>query len=235
MVRVVAEVGINHEGDMEMAEGLIRIAATCGANIAKFQLYDVDTLFPDKAIWSEGKNWYNMVKKTQLTQEQVFELAERCSEEGIEFAASAFDIKRLGWLEEIGVKRHKAGTRAARDQKLLEAMAATGKEVLISLPYGEPLGFSLQGNIKYLYCVPEYPTPLERDYLSKVSFGPKSFYGLSSHSPGIGHALTSIRMGAKLVEVHLCFTRSKVTNPDITSSVEPSELEDLVNFANQYA
>ncbi len=229
-VLVIAEIGINHQSNMGLAKKLIRKAHESGASIAKFQLYDVDTLFPTKEIVVDGRNWYKEVKQTQLSFEQVSWLEETCEEIGIEFLASTFDQERLGWLEDLGVKRHKAGVRATSDRRLLEEMAATGKEVFVSLNEGKSLGFSLRGNIKYLYCVPQYPTPTTNFHLSKVDFS--KFSGLSSHYPGIEPAMVAISKGAKVIEVHFCLSRKKLYNPDITSSVEPNELSRLVEFAN---
>ena len=97
-ITIVAEIGINWQGDILLAYEMIYTAKTCGADIAKFQLYDVDKLFPDKKIIAQGKNWYEEVKRTQLTREQAFELAEYCRRLGIEFMCSVFDLERLGLL-----------------------------------------------------------------------------------------------------------------------------------------
>ena len=87
-------------------------------------------------------------------------------------------------------------------------------------------------NYKWLYCIPEYPTPLDHFNLRKVAFG-YTFYGFSCHYPGIEPALVAISLGARVVEVHFCLSRNDIYNPDITSSVTPIELARLVEFAKQ--
>lgn len=234
-IEVIAEIGINHGGSMDLAEYLILEAKRCGADVAKFQLSDVDVTFPDKKIMAQEKNWYNEAKKAQLSKEQVLELAECCKEVGIEFFASATDLERLGWLEEVGVKRHKVAYRMNQDKVLIETMLKTGKQVLIS----HREDYKFPGSIKYwnkyisLYCIPEYPTPLSNCKLQYVDFI-HDYSGLSSHYPGIEPALYAIARGAKIIEVHFCLSRKKIIGPDITSSIEPKELKELVRIARVF-
>ena len=230
---VVAECGINWLGNLEIARNMITVAQNCGADAAKFQLYDVDKLFPDKAIMAQEKNWYEEVKKTQLSFEEVNWLAAYCQHIGIEFLASCFDLERLSWLEEIGVKRHKVGSRANKDKELIDAMIATGKEVLVSCQRSYLTETSFHADkspIKYLYCVPEYPTPFNELEFDQIAFPPYS--GFSDHTQGIEACIVAMSRGATIIEKHFTLDRS-MPGPDMICSMEPSELRDLVQFARK--
>ena len=91
---IIAEMGIAHLGDIMIAKKMILVAKMVGADIIKTQLYDVDALFPDKKVMAQGKNWYDVVKKCQLPQWQLDELANFADRVGLEFLASAFDLRR---------------------------------------------------------------------------------------------------------------------------------------------
>ena len=148
-MQIIAEIGQNHNGDLELACELIKKAKICGADVAKFQLYDAKNLFP-----KEGNEWYEYNCKTELSFEDVEMLDRVCKEEGIEFMASVFDIKRISWLEDLNVKRYKIASRSIHEEHLINAVIETGKPVLISLDMWKQESFpSYSGNISYLYCI----------------------------------------------------------------------------------
>ena len=237
---IVAEVGVNWNGSWALAQELILLARECGVGTVKFQLYEVDKLFPDKRIIVSGRNWYELVKKTELTRGQVNELATLCDKLSLEFMASAFDLERLEWLKEVGVQRYKVGTRF-KSKEVMEAIAQTGKPVLVSLElydheYWRGICQHYFGNrCQFLYCVPNYPTRVWEFQFDRIGFGDNldtEFQGLSSHYPGIAPALYALAHGAEVVEVH--FTKSRLLlGPDQTSSIEPEELKQLVMLASQ--
>jgi len=230
-ILIIAEAGISHQGSISLAKNMIEVAKICGADIWKTQLYDVDKLFPDKRIMAQNRNWYEEVKKTQLDKEQVFELANYCKVVGIEFLASCFDLERLSWLEEAGVKRHKVASKMNRDRELILGISSTNKEILVSSKL-EPLtnlDILTEKMYKRLYCIPNYPTLLGDLEFRKINF-PYIFQGISLHYPGIEPALMAAARGAKIIEVHFCLSRKVVDNPDITSSLEPNELKELVRI-----
>ena len=237
MTTIVAEIGICHNGDMARLKELIFRAKECGADIAKTQLYSPAELFPDKIVLARGKNWYPEVEKTELTKEKWFQFVEWCKEAEIEPLASAFDFERLEWLEEAGVKRHKVATRMNQDVSYIGRLLDTGKEILLSCqPHTIPTVFSSRINL--LYCIPEYPAPIESFHLSSIPFvAPLSygrqFHGLSDHSRGIQVAQVAISRGAQLVEKHFTLDRNDSSGPDHLCSAEPQELRELVKFARQ--
>ena len=227
---VIAEAGINHLGNLRVAKEMIDIAKIVGADIFKTQLYDVDSLFPDKKIISQGKNWYEEVKKTQLTKRQVVGLAEYCQSLGLEFMASAFDLERLSWLGEIGVRRHKVASRMNQNREYLETVSRTGKEILLScrLNYLSPCVLPL--STKFLYCIPQYPAPLTEIHLQDVNF--QHYAGFSDHTVGIDAAMVAISRGAQIIEKHFTLDTT-LPGPDQICSATPLELKALVDFARK--
>jgi len=233
MITIIAEAGVNHCGNMTIAREMILRAKESGADIFKTQLYDPVKLFPDREVWSQGKNWFDEILKTQLSKEQVFTMAEWCKEAEIEFFGSAFDLERLGWLEEVGVKRHKIASRFHR-QELLDFITKTGKPIIVSLPYGNPskLLFPFK-RTDFLYCIPEYPAPLNKLHLQKINFTSlDGFSGLSDHSIGTEASMVAIIRGARIIERHFCLKRDN-SNPDMICSSEPEELAQLVKFSRK--
>ena len=125
---IIAEIGQNHNGNMELAKKLIQEAKRAGADVAKFQLYEARALFP-----KEGNEWFDYNCKTELSRTQIGMLAEECDKAGIEFMASVFDIERIQWLEDVGMKRYKIASRSIFETGLINAVAATGKPMIVSL------------------------------------------------------------------------------------------------------
>lgn len=227
---VIAEIGQNHNGDMKIAEQLIVSAKEAGADVAKFQLYDARALFPPR----EQNPWFDYNCSTELTRADVYRLAECCARVGIEFMASVFDLERISWLEDVGVKRYKIASRSINDHALIKAIAATGKPIIASL--GAWKGLELPkigapGGVDYLYCVSEYPAPLEHLKLSHVDFTKHS--GFSDHSEGIVAACASFVLGARILEKHLTLDKSAY-GPDHLCSMTPAELRRIHEFRRDW-
>ena len=222
-MEIIAEIGQNHNGDLELACELIKKAKVCGADVAKFQLYDAKNLFP-----KEGNEWYEYNCKTELSFEDVEMLDRVCKEEGIEFMASVFDVKRIRWLEDLNVKRYKIASRSIHEEHLINAVIETGKPVLISLGMWKQESFpSYSGNISYLYCISKYPTPLKELDFSKIDFS--SYAGFSDHTEGVVAPITALARGAKIIEKH--FTIDKTMHgPDHSGSMTPQELTEICNY-----
>src|SRR5438094_7029853 len=112
---IIAEIGINHNGDINLAHELIRQAKIAGADIAKFQFYD-----PYKLFGPQGSHPDDATLQQALTVQfgfpQARQLKTWCDEEGIEFMASAFDLERFGWTESLDVRRHKIASRSVEDR-----------------------------------------------------------------------------------------------------------------------
>ena len=215
---IIAECGINHFGDMAVAKELIRQAKKCGADYAKFQLYDVDKVFPDKMIMARGKNWYEDVKPTQLTKDQAKMLFDYGREVGIEVFYSVFDLERVEWCENIGVERYKIGSNQYKNIKLLRRINQTHRPVWVSWTSRElKLKSDAYGYADFLYCVPKYPPELEELHLEEVDFI-GYFCGFSDHTVGIEASMIAMSRGARIIEKHFCLTRNR-DGCDIPSSI----------------
>ena len=228
-VQIIAEIGQNHNGDMQLAKELIYAAKENGADVAKFQFYDVDSIF------SKDFEWYSATKKSEVSKEQAFELAVICQRAGIEFMASAFDVERVGWCEEIGMKRYKIASRSVKHRPLIDAVCATEKDVIVSLGMWDGREFPsipTKARVDYLYCVAKYPTHPSQLNFQSVDFN--QYAGFSDHTIGIDASLVAIARGARILEKH--FTLSKrMPGPDHSGSMEPQELAEIRRFTDSFA
>ncbi|MBW8001728.1 MAG: hypothetical protein FVQ80_06860 [Planctomycetes bacterium] len=227
---------------------MIDSAKGCGADAVKFQVYDPKLLLnPDSFSLS---NWQSILR-SELNFGDVAVLFEHCRKAGIEFLASAFDLKRLDWLEELGVKRHKIASRSIYDKELVEAVKKTGKPYLVSMGMIEEMHkmepiygtwsrlAGTGGNCTFMYCVSEYPTSLSKiDFHSSIfkrvnPLSVERFDGFSDHTVGTTTAKTAIVLGAKVVEKH--FTLNKhADGPDHCCSADINELWNICDFRNDF-
>ena len=221
-MEIIAEIGQNHNGDLDIARRLIHEAKACGADVAKFQVYDARSLFPQ-----ENNPWYDYNCTTELSRSDVDELARECERAGIEFMASVFDTERVQWLEEAGVRRYKIASRSIRDRALIEALAATGKPLLVSLGMWHEEAFPdipTSASVEFLYCVSKYPTEPGDVHLASVDF--EKYAGFSDHTIGITAPAAALARGARIIEKH--FTLDKAMyGPDHEGSMTPGELREL--------
>lgn len=222
MAIIISELGHNHNGDMERMLEMIRVAKKCGANVAKTQLYDIDK------ISKPSDEWYLDLKRGQLSKKDWLQFFGACMVEGIEPMASVFDVERVKWCEEAGVKRYKIASRSIYDKELIGAVVATGKPIIASLGmYNEPEFPDFKAD--YLYCVAKYPTPL-------VDIEFPDFYkyaGFSDHTIGLGASLLAIAKGARIIEKHFTLDKN-LDGADHKGSMTPEELKQLVDFNTDF-
>ena len=224
---IIAEIGQNHNGDMVMARELITAAKEAGANIAKFQLFDVESIFPN----DDKKNIQR--KKAQLSREKVRELADYCKKTDIEFMSSVFDTERVKWCEEVGMKRYKIASRSIYDKDLIRAIADTGRDIIASLGMYREKGLpkiDTRGKVDFLYCVAKYPAkPDDIDFL-KVDFN--RYSGFSDHTIGIEASMVAMARGARIIEKHFTLDKN-LPGPDHAHSMNPAELKQMVEFSRK--
>lgn len=221
MALIIAEIGHNHNGDMSIARDLIRSAKECGADIAKFQLYDTAKIFPP------DHKWYWDLERGELSKEQWLEVVSECDKAGIEFLASPFDVERVDWCEEVGMKRYKIASRSIYDTELIDRVIQTGKEVIVSLGKIDERGIP-DIDAKFLYCVAKYPT-----LPSDIHFPDfDSYAGFSDHTIGIEAAVVAMARGARIIEKHFTLDK-KMDGCDHTGSMEPDELKQLVQYSKK--
>lgn len=229
-MEIIAEIGQNHNGDMQLARRLIAEAKEAGATVAKFQVYNARALFP-----KEGNEWFDYNCETELSRADVETLATECERQGMEFMASVFDVERVAWLESVGMRRYKIASRSVKDQALIEAVANTGRPLLVSLGMWDGKKFPeivAPGGVEFLYCVSKYPTELSDLNFSKVDFA--NYAGFSDHTVGIDAAIIALSRGARIIEKH--FTVDKAMyGPDHSGSMTPGELAALSRFRDSLA
>ena len=224
---IISEIGHNHNGNMQLMIELIRQAKINGADIAKFQLYDIDKILkPEHPAYED-------LKRGQLSKDDWFRSVDECNRQGIEFLASPFDVERVGWCQEAGVKRFKIASRSIYDMELIEAVRVTGKDMIISLGMVDERGIPKLPEstiVRYLYCVAKYPAPLSDLHLGKVDF--RKYAGFSDHTEGIEAAMVAISRGADIIEKHFTLSKS-MDGCDHVCSMEPLELKQLSMFAEK--
>jgi N-acetylneuraminate synthase len=248
---VIAEISNNHLGDVDRARRLIEIAARCGADAVKIQTYDADALTidsdrPEFIIRSppwEGRNYYQLYREIGLPveyTEQLFRAARDC---GITIFSSPFDERAVDLLAALNCPAYKIASFEICDDPLLQAVAATGRPVIVStgiarLPdIEETLRVLRDGGcqqIALLHCVSQYPAKAEAMHLAAIDrlaeFG--CVVGLSDHSLDNLASVVAIARGASVIEKH--FTESRTDGgPDAAFSLEPDELGALVRDARR--
>lgn len=238
-MEIIAEIGINHNGDMGLAREMIHAAQEAGADTAKFQYYD-----PEKVLDSEHpllKPWWNEILDTQLSPDDVAMLKDTCWEAGIAFLCSVFDPADVPLFEELGMERYKIASRSMYDRPLALAIAATEKPVLVSYgcqkDYQHPAVLRVPGcgnrSISKLYCVSKYPTQLEdlkficHDSDQEAwSVFEWEYRGFSDHTIGTTAAIIAMALGAQIIEKHVTMDKS-LPGPDHVCSATFGELRAI--------
>lgn len=243
---IIAEIGANHNGDMELAKAMIKSAVDCGADAVKFQSWTPESLISKEEYDSNTK--YNdspkkhfgslkeMVDKYYLRSEQHYELKKICDEIGVDFSSSPFSNAEVDLLEDIGVSYHKVASMDLVNIPLLKHIASKGKPILLSTGMGtlseiEKAIFTIEkeGNnqIILLHCISIYPPAYEDINLNNISMLRKTFgypVGFSDHTIGTSIPLASVALGACVIEKH--FTTDKdLPGWDHLISANPEELK----------
>jgi N,N'-diacetyllegionaminate synthase len=241
---IIAEIGQAHEGSIELAHSYIDLLSTTGVDAVKFQVHIADaesSIFEPFRIkmQSKDKSRFEYWKRMEFSIEQWRELKEHCEERGMEFLASPFSNAAVDLLEELEVMQYKIGSGEVNNFLMLEKIAKTGKRIIISSgmsSYAEldnTVKFLKKRNVDFsiLQCTTAYPT-LPRDYGFNVIKEIKDRYGVpvgySDHSAKIEAGITAFVMGAEILEFHAIISRKNIS-PDATSSLEISEISQLVN------
>jgi sialic acid synthase SpsE len=229
---LIAEIGINHGGDINTAKRMISLAKEAGADQAKFQLY--------RPLFILGKHspYLAEATKAQFTLKQHAELKGYCDGIGIEYGVTLFHPDHIVWAENIGLKRYKVASRSITDMSLLNAINKTCKPVLIST--GQAIDRDVKKALKWLdecvsqtilYCVSVYPTPIEKMSLTGAQFYEhyRLRMGVSSHCPNIAPTVALVARGASVVEHHVCFSRND-GGCDVPSSLTFEEFAQMAKL-----
>lgn len=245
-VFIIAEAGVNHNGDIDKAKRLIDVAVNAGVDAVKFQAFKTKNVILKnvrKAHYQEKttgtlETQYEMIKKLEFTKEQYRELINYCNENGIIFLSTPFDDESVDELDEIGVLAYKTASTDTTNLLLLKKIAKKEKPILLStgMSYLSEVEAALKEIIKYnkdiilLQCTANYPILNSEANLNVLNTYRSMFdiiVGYSDHSVGIGASPYTIPMGAKLVEKH--FTLDINDNgPDHKASLSPEQLKEFV-------
>jgi len=246
-VFIVAEVGINHNGDMGLARESIIAAAEAGADSVKFQNYKTEDFVTDRNLHfeyqSQGKTikepQYDMFKRCELTRDQLSYLKEQCDLAGVLFQSTPTSIEGIADLQAIGCQILKNGSDYLTNLRLVRAMGETGLKTILSTGMATlseiddaVRAFRETGNesLMLLHCTSSYPTPAEDVNLARISTLREAFnveVGFSDHTNGTTAAVGATILGARWIEKH--FTLSKdLPGPDHWFSMDALELRQLV-------
>jgi N,N'-diacetyllegionaminate synthase len=246
---IIAEAGVNHDGDMDRARQLIDAAFDAGADLVKFQTFRADrlvTMGAPKAAYQAlatvaDESQHTMLRRLELSREMHEELIAHCRARGIGFFSTGFDLESLDLLVKLGVGFFKVPSGEITNLPYLRRVGAHRKQVLLStgmsvlgdveaaiealVAAGTP-----RGQVTVLHCTTEYPTPMpEVNLRAMVSMG-RAFdlpFGYSDHTPGIEVPIAAVALGASVIEKHFTMDRT-LPGPDHKASLEPAELRAMV-------
>jgi N,N'-diacetyllegionaminate synthase len=246
---IIAEAGVNHNGDMVMARALIDAAAAAGADLVKFQTFSAGRLVTRSApkatyqAQSTGneEGQFEMLRRLELSPEMHHELIAHCEKRGIGFFSTAFDLDSIDLLVALGQTLFKVPSGEITNLPYLRRIARTGSDVIMSSGMAtladidvaiaalEEAGLCRE-KITVLHCTTEYPTPMSEVNLRAMNsiasaFGVRS--GYSDHTRGIEVAIAAVAIGAKVIEKHFTLDRH-LPGPDHQASLEPQELKAMV-------
>ena len=244
---IIAEAGVNHNGNLKTAFKLIDKAKYCGADTVKFQSYKTEEICLENASLSKYqrngkfKNQFDLLKKYELNQDQIISLYKYAKKKKIEFMLSFFDTKSLEITKKINLNYIKVPSGEISNELLLRKISKLKKKIILSTGMSNikeiknALKILLRNGlskkkITLLYCISSYPTHPNEIFLREIKNFKKKFkinIGFSDHSKGKEAALGSVIMGATIIEKHLTLN-NLIEGPDHKASTEPEEFRDMV-------
>jgi N-acetylneuraminate synthase/N,N'-diacetyllegionaminate synthase len=251
-VYFIAEAGVNHNGDLEMARELIDVAAEADADAIKFQTFSADRLVTKSAPTAdyqdnEGASQYDMLEQYELNRADHEELQTYCEKRGVTFLSTPFDKESLHLLDELDVPAIKFGSGELTNLPLLREAAKLGRPLIISTgmstmteveaAYDCVTGVGSPPDVALLHCVSAYPTPLHDVNLRAMQAMDERFsapIGFSDHTTEVETPAVAVGAGAKIMEKHVTLDRS-LPGPDHEASLEPGELTKCVTITRNAA
>jgi N,N'-diacetyllegionaminate synthase len=246
---IIAEAGVNHNGDMDLAKRLVDAAAAAGADVVKFQTFVADRLVTasakkaDYQVTTTGaaESQRAMLRRLELTREAHEQLIAHTRSRNIEFLSTAFDVESVDLLLELGLSTFKIPSGEITNTPYLRHIGRVAERVIIST------GMATLGDIEaaidvletagtprtritVLHCTTEYPTPMNEVNLRAMQSIHEAFavdVGYSDHTRGIEVPIAAAALGASVIEKHFTLDRT-LPGPDHQASLEPSELEAMV-------
>lgn len=248
-VLIIAEAGVNHNGDINTAKQLIDVAAEAGVDLVKFQTFKADELvskaakqaeYQKKNIGDGEDSQYQMLKKLELSDDAHHQLIAYAKEKGVKFFSTAFDVKGLDYLNTLGFDLFKVPSGEITNYPYLRKLAQLAKPVILSTGMADMAEIEAalqvlergvaQDNITVLHCNTEYPTPMEDVNLKAMLTIQKELgvkIGYSDHTLGVEVPIAAVALGAQVIEKHFTLDRN-LPGPDHRASLEPGELKGMV-------
>ncbi len=247
-VCIIAEAGVNHNGDFELAKKMVDVAKAAGVDYIKFQTFIPEKLVSknaEKAQYQKDatggtETQLQMLRRLTLSNENFIQLKEYCDSIGIEFISTPFDLESIDFLNEIGCNLWKVPSGEITNLPYLIKIAKTNKPVIMStgmctMEEIEEAIKVLKDNgtkdIKLLHCTTEYPTPYGDVNLNAMLALKEHFrveVGYSDHTKGIEVPIAAVAMGATVIEKHFTLDRN-MEGPDHKASLEMDELKKMVD------
>lgn len=244
---IIAEAGVNHNGDIGIAKKLVDAAVAARADAVKFQTFRAEKLACKNArkadyqmeTTDKEESQFDMLKKLELTPEMHEELIKYCQQRQIMFLSTPFDVDSLHYLVDCGLGIIKIPSGEITNYPLLREAAKSGKRIILSSGMSTldevreavaVLKENGSADITVLHCNTEYPTPFSDVNLRAMQTMREEIgvsVGYSDHTPGIEAAVAAAALGAKIIEKHFTLDRD-MEGPDHKASLEPDELAEMV-------
>lgn len=245
---IIAEAGVNHNGDMAIAKGLIDAAAEAGVDYVKFQTFKTENLVSADAPTAEYQksatnevSQFAMLKRLELSKAQHLELIDYCHKKGVKFLSTAFDLDSIDMLASFNLDLWKIPSGEITNYPYLAKIAGFQQPIVMStgmcdnVDIKNALDVLLENganreNITLLHCNTQYPTPMCDVNLKAMktiadTFGVK--VGYSDHTQGIEIPISAVALGATVIEKHFTLNHN-MEGPDHNASLEPDELKAMV-------
>jgi len=253
-VLIIAEIGVNHNGSLELAKKMVDAAAVSDLDYIKFQTVDADLLLVDdapkaeyqKSTTGEAQSAKAMIEALQLDRDEFRELKTHVESRGKKFLSTAFDLPSVDFLHELGLRLFKIPSGEITNLPYLRRIAARADDIILSTGMSTldevraavdaivAAGFP-RDHITVLQCNTAYPSPIDdANLLAMVSLGGELGvrYGYSDHTPGPYACLAAVALGATVIEKHFT-TDSTLPGPDQRASMEPDDFARLVDGIRQ--
>ena len=247
---IIAEAGVNHNGDIVLAKKLVDVAADAGADFVKFQTFDANRLVTESASKADYQKFATgnsesqqvMLRKLELSEDMHHELIAHCALKGIGFFSTGFDIESINMLVSFGQELFKVPSGEITNLPYLQHIGKFGKKVILSTGMSsmdeienainalESSG-TPRSRITVLHCTTAYPAPMSDVNLLAMQSIRKEFgveVGYSDHTLGIEISLAAAALGATVIEKHFTLDRA-FPGPDHKASLEPEELKSMID------
>lgn len=245
---IVAEAGVNHNGSLDRARRMIRVAKLCGADAIKFQSFHPDDLASTTARLARyqrrtgvrSHSQVEMLRKLALAEDEQEQLFRLCRKEGIEFLSTPFDDRSAAFLHELGVPAFKIGSGDLTNLPFLRMIAAFRKPMIVStgMARWEEVAQAVRtvraagtSQLVVLQCTTAYPEPIGDANLRVIPEYRRrlrTLVGFSDHTTGMTAGIAAVALGACLIEKHFTLSR-RLRGPDHLASLEPRELARFVS------